>query len=931
MKFDVRISIIILFVGTVYGQNLVKNHHFELDADNDKIPDSWRAAGDSQYVKQTLSLDKGLKSPHSAKLLCKRFQAINAACHAMLSQMGIPVQRGQWYRVKLWARAEGIQNDIVSIALSDTDTWSNCGLQSSFYPESEWAEFEFLFQATRDCAAQSRLQIWYNSTGILWVDNIEFYKTKPNLRRPGKVILPGISRNLIPNASFECGRSGWGSAQWDRTTHWGGKMNRLFGEVDTQEAYHGKCCLRIGLSERTQPISYFDYYDLHRVPIRAPLAANVGWLEVEPGKDYTFSVYLKAAQVDTPAVLAVRQFEGRSFEKSVRVGRDWQRYSMPFRPGSRWCYVLAGPDLRETKAHPKPPKQAVLWLDAIQLERSKEVTRYVPRGTLELGVETDKIGNVFRWGAPVKFWLWARNGDNTYRKTSITLQMTDFGDREVWGRELDLGVEGDGRVVRESEGRSVREGEGRVVREGEGRVVREIVVAGSEELKGFLRLRAVMRVGDETVERTLRLAVVPESQGKDSRFGMNHAYPWGHLLDLNRKAGLTWVRDWSLKWQEVEPAKGKFNFLETDYQIDRSREHGLEVLGLLPFPSSEWASSMPESQRTGNRYEQRRAVVARAPREMRDFERYVERTVAHYKGRIEWFQVFNEPLFTFYALPRKHGYDGGTYATYVKAFARAAKRGNPDCQILAGIGGLREGQIMEDFRQFFAAGGLEVIDAVDIHDYPRIRPPEFVEGLLEKLNGLMDEHGGRKPLWLTEYGYYADDEPSIVPLGHSGFNQPLRDEKQQAAYAVRWNVMMLANGVDKIFYHAGTCAGINQDSLQGVFYEYAGEPHKIYAAQAVMSHLFRPSCRFVKKLSLGKNIKGYLFQDDKRLIAVVWAMRGEKGKAIRINNNKIKLWDIMGRERKNKEFVPEGMPVYLVGSDMTAQEFEGGVDFVNVK
>ena len=126
-------------------------------------------------------------------------------------------------------------------------------------------------------------------------------------------------------------------------------------------------------------------------------------------------------------------------------------------------------------------------------------------------------------------------------------------------------------------------------------------------------------------------------------------------------------------------------------------------------------------------YRERRAVVAMAPRDLGEFERYVERTVAHYRGRVRWWQVFNEPLFTSYALPRKRGYTGATYAKYVKAFARAAHKADPQCRILAGIGGLQEGQILDDFRQFFEAGGLGAINAVDIHHYPRVRPPEFIE------------------------------------------------------------------------------------------------------------------------------------------------------------------------------------------------------------
>ncbi len=884
--------------------NLVRNPSFEADADGDGVPDEWEAAGDSRLVTQRLSLDRGRDGKRCGCLSCTRFQPASPAAHAMLCQMGVSVRRGDWYRVRLWARGEDIASEVVSIGLSDTSTWTSCGLDGAFAPTTEWQEFEFLFRATRDCSTKSRFQMWFTSTGALWVDDVQLEAARGEARRPGCIIAADARANLVPNASFECGTDGWGSAEWDRVTHWGGRMNRLFGLIDKEEAFHGQCSLRVELTPETQPVSFFDYFDLYRTPIWAPLAGNVGFIEVEPGRAYTMSVYLKAAEKDTPARLAVRQFEGRAFEKAVHVSQRWERHAMTFKPTSRWCYVLAGPDLCEAKESSSRPRRGTVWVDAFQLEKGGEPSVFVPREAVELGVETDKAGNVFGWKEPVRFCVTAASSATTERPVRVGLRLTDFFDTVVWSGEVEMSVPAGGRIEK------------------------EVLLEASEALRGFLRLHVERREGDVVTERTMRLAVIPLYGGDDSRFGVNHAYPWPHLLELSRQAGLVWARDWSLKWKDVEPEKGHFTFVEADYQINRPLGHGLRVLGTLPFPSSPWSSSAPSAAREGTSYEERQAVIARAPRDMVEFENYVGRTVAHYKGRITWFQVFNEPLFTRYALPREQGYDGGTYGEYTKAFVRAARRANPECKVLAGIGYLREGQIMEDFRRFFGAGGLDVIDAVDIHYYPGIRPPEFIEGLLEKLNALMDEHGGRKPIWLTEYGYYADDEPWAVPMPHQGFDQPLRSERLQAEYAVRWATILFANGVEKVFYHAGTCAGINEDSLEGVFYEYGGEARKVYAAQAVMSHAFSPSCRFVKRLRLGDGVTSYLFRDGERLVAVVWAVQDAKPKTIRLRSDKLSLRDIMGRKQDGQEFTPSGTPVYVVSEKMEPGTFEAAVGSV---
>jgi len=904
------------------AENLVRNPSFEETGDKGG-PAVWQTSGNARRVTQALSSDRGRDGNRCARLACTKFAGGTPDSHAMICQMGVPVKQGSSYRLTLWARAEGLGGDTVQVALSDTSNWQNCGLQESFAPTPEWGKQEFIFRATRTCAASTRFQIWFNSTGTLWLDDVELVETGRDLYRPGQIISAAGHANLVPNASFECGTDGWGSAEGDRVVHWGGRMNRLFGELDTTQAYDGKASLKIAISSENQPVSFFDYYELTRAPIRAPLAGNLGFMEVEPGKAYTFSVYMKADRPDTPARLRVQQFQSGSIDKMVRASTKWERHSFTFKPWAKWCYVLAGPDLCPPVAQPpsavpgssaqpratvprdgtgskevtNPPDRATVWLDAVQLEQAKEPSDFRARSPIEFGVATDKPGNVFDWNEPVRFTVTVHRAGDEGQPARVRFALTDFFDRKV---------------VSDLAAWDVPPGKDQQL---------PVRLDPSPQRRGFFRLVATMIAEKQTETRSLRLAVIPTFKDRESRFGVNHAYPWPHLLDLSRQAGLVWVRDWSLKWQEVEPEQGKFQFTEPDYQIDRPRKHGLEVLGLLPFPSSNWSSTAPASVSGKGGYPQNRARVAYAPRDESEFENYVATTVAHYKGRIRWWQVFNESLFTDYSLPRKHGYDGGTYAKLTKAFARAARKADPQCRVLAGIGYIAEGQILDDFEKFFGGGGLEAADAIDIHHYPGIRPPEFLEGLLQKLNALMDEHGGRKPIWLTEYGYYADDDPATVPLPHGGTDKPVGSERLQAEYAVRWTTLGLAGGIEKIFYHAGTCHGLNGDAMEGVFYKYGGEPRRIYAAQAVLAQLLTPTARSVRQLSLGDGVKTYLFRDGQRLVAVVWSTgRAEPG-IITLPDARLQLWDLMGRPQPARQFTPSGSPVYVVAKGVSDDAF----------
>ena len=318
-------------------------------------------------------------------------------------------------------------------------------------------------------------------------------------------------------------------------------------------------------------------------------------------------------------------------------------------------------------------------------------------------------------------------------------------------------------------------------------------------------------------------------------------------------------------------------------------------------------------------------MVRQRPKDLKELEDFVARTVAHYKGRVQWYQFLNEPLSSHYALPTSYGYTGKTYAALTIAFARGARRADPDCKLLAGIGGLGPTRVLGRFEEFFQGGGLDVIDAVDIHQYPGTRTPEYVEDWANMLNVLMDKYGGRKPMWMTEFGYYADDDPTTVPTPYSGVLQPLRDENQQCAYYVRWVTVLAAAGVEKFFNHAGCADSLNRDAMQGIFFEYGGTPHKVYAAQAVLAQVLTPERKFAGKMTLGEGIYAYLFADKNSAVAVVWAPFTKVTKQVKLTGNKLVLWDIMGRPQKTKSFTPGETPFYVVGKGMTPRQVRSAV------
>ena len=165
------------------------------------------------------------------------------------------------------------------------------------------------------------------------------------------------------------------------------------------------------MTPENQPIAYNDYLHTERRPIRAPLAANVGWIAVKPGQRYTFSVAMKAAEAGTPARLVVRQFHAAPFEKLVRLSTDWKRYSLEFTPTAEACYVLAGPDLRQTEDNPHPPEAGDRLARCGATGAGRRKAALPPASRSRLGIATDKPGNVFAWDEPLQFHLTVASAD----------------------------------------------------------------------------------------------------------------------------------------------------------------------------------------------------------------------------------------------------------------------------------------------------------------------------------------------------------------------------------------------------------------------------------------------------------------------------------------------------------------------------------------
>jgi hypothetical protein len=194
--------------------------------------------------------------------------------------------------------------------------------------------------------------------------------------------------------------------------------------------------------------------------------------------------------------------------------------------------------------------------------------------------------------------------------------------------------------------------------------------------------------------------------------------PWKikRSLELVREMGAPWIVEF-FPWAYSEPQPGRYDWAHADLVVNHALRQGLTIvarLGLVP----DWA----RPKDTTNTY----LAEERFP----DFARFVGRFVRHFRGRIAYVIIWNEPN-----LSLEWGYrpvDPEAYTRLLRLAYQAAKDADPDVQVLAGAlaptlapPGSAEG--MNDLvflQRMYDAGAREVFDILALHAYGWSFPPD---------------------------------------------------------------------------------------------------------------------------------------------------------------------------------------------------------------
>jgi polysaccharide biosynthesis protein PslG len=271
--------------------------------------------------------------------------------------------------------------------------------------------------------------------------------------------------------------------------------------------------------------------------------------------------------------------------------------------------------------------------------------------------------------------------------------------------------------------------------------------------------------------------------------------PWKRerTVQMAQAAGLGWAK-LHFVWAEIEPQrKGGFvdpvsresSWAKFDSIVDLCRQHGLRIIARLDRPPA-WARP-PETR------------AETPPTNLEDYGDFVYAFVAHFRGRIQYLQIWNEP--NIYPEWGEQAVDPVAYAQMLQIAYRRAKEADPNIYVLSAPlattlgephpqpGRWRSMPELDYLEALYKAGAGDAFDILSTNAFGFDLPPEDPPRAdvlnfrrVELQREIMERYGDAgKAVWFNEYGWNA----APVSFGDEALIWKRVSEEEQAEYTLR--------------------------------------------------------------------------------------------------------------------------------------------------
>ena len=702
---------------------------------------------------------------------------------------GWNLKKGYWYKISFKARGFDHPAGMTVTVREAAGSWRTpCG-GTWVRLTDEWKEYSFGGKSW--CSmdrGQFGIMIGQGSAGIFAIDDVkvEEYLESPFPPPKPQPPVPVVEGNLIPRGSFESGTDPFWC--YDPSNFEPDEVLCEPSLTRANEGHTGAHSLRF--AGRKKPDGKFANHG--KVTSLA--------IPVAQGEKYVFSIWAKSEDPQASVSLG-----GKSNSKDFDFGgkfvpllkKDWQRISITTKP------IPKGVRSVTLEIEPRGGEHGVLVDSAFfGVERPRQ-SDFASTRPVELDITFCKgtpgiDPHIVEWGEklPLSVGAWPVDDAAKGRKVGATLKVTGFPDKK--GAEMHFDF-----------------------------------VAGEEKridfdpgLNGVLRVELVPDDGEvaKPIETIMGRLPKPRATGAKGRFGI-HARISPQILAYARAIGLTWERihDCSqiTKMGYANPERGVYRW--ADAEVDALRSYGFSILGMPDYPpkwfyTEKWiedenAKKRAEAKENAIRLpdsgemnldsdedeiladiDKRRRDVDKKARsykvvlcDIEAFRTYCRELAAHFKGRIDHFEMWNEPYWDTFFKGEKW-----QFMDVFHAGAKGIREGNPDAKVL---GYCNE---FNNAGQYAAAARKrpieEKVDYNSMHYYYMGVPGtgEFgVEKIVASYKKEFKEHAGSE-LWNTEGNIF----------GGSSFYSWRYDRdgcESHTAFGVRGWCDSFFDGIDRVF------------------------------------------------------------------------------------------------------------------------------------
>jgi hypothetical protein len=237
------------------------------------------------------------------------------------------------------------------------------------------------------------------------------------------------------------------------------------------------------------------------------------------------------------------------------------------------------------------------------------------------------------------------------------------------------------------------------------------------------------------------------------------------------------IWDANVTWPDLEPNKGQWRFETLDGYVSLAQQHNTGTL--LPLGGSpRWASARPTEPT--DYY----PGFTAEPANIEDWRTFVRTVASRYKGRIQAYEIWNEPNL-------RQFWTGTTdqMLTLTKEASQIIHSVDPSALVVSPAAAADYG--VPWLAEFLKKGGGQYVDVIGFHFYvnPHTLLPEDMLPVIQRVRQVVSENGlGNKPLWNTETGWL---EPAKFD-----------SEELAAGFLARAYILSWAAGVQRFYWYA---------------------------------------------------------------------------------------------------------------------------------